>query len=212
MIVCSRFWSARWMYFSAILDENLETQSNPMHIEFCPVYTRTSGQKTAHSVRLTWLKLFSHCPLLQLPPQQQWYFGKIKQADAEKLLLKAGNSTGTFLIRKGDIDSQPDNYSLSVQDGNRVHHYLIKETYTGKDCMLLSLVPRHSNVSGKMLGHLKDGDHTRAANKLSSWEVGYLEIVLSCKHLFPLKLQGQSCVHVSHLCVFDSVQKPTVWT
>ena len=84
---------------------------------------------------------------MQLPPQQQWYFGQIKQADAEKLLLKAGNSTGTFLIRKGDIDSQPDNYSLSVQDGNRVHHYLIKETYTGKDCMLLSLVPRHSNVS-----------------------------------------------------------------
>ena len=82
-------------------------------------------------------------------PLQQWYFGQIKQADAEELLLQDGNSTGTFLIRESD--SQPDNSSLSVQDGNRVHHYLIKKTDTGKECKLLGLVSRHS-IFSKRLG------------------------------------------------------------
>lgn len=95
-------------------------------------------------------------------PLQQWYFGPIKQADAEKLLLQDGNSTGTFLIRESD--SQPDNSSLSVQDGNCVHHYLIKKTDTGKECKLLgSLFPSTQFFP-------------------STWEQGYMLLWLT--HLF----------------------------
>ena len=82
------------------------------------------------------------CSLLQLPPQQHWYFGQIKRADAGKLLHKSGGPTGTFLIR--DSESQPGNYALSVRCGIYVKHYLIKKTDTGKDCVLLSLVSNFS--------------------------------------------------------------------
>lgn len=112
------------VYLPAILLGNLELYPNPIHIEFCPAPT---GQELAHSVGLT------RCPLLQLP-LQQWYFGQIKQADAEKLLLQTGNSTGTFLIRESE--SQPGNYVLSVRYKNCVKHYLIKKEDTGNNCML----------------------------------------------------------------------------
>ena len=76
-------------------------------------------------------------PSPQLPTQLGWYFGNIKQADAEKLLLQAGNPTGTFLI--GDCDSQYDHYQyiLAVRDIDRVVCYCIKKTNTGENCMLL---------------------------------------------------------------------------
>ena len=49
---------------------------------------------------------FSHaCPSLQLPEQPGWYFGNIKLAEAERLLLQIGNPTGTFLI--GEFEGQP---------------------------------------------------------------------------------------------------------
>ena len=80
--------------------------------------------------------IFSHaCPPLQLPIQLGWYFGNIKQADAEKLLLQSGNPTGTFLI--GDYQSGNYQYFLAVRDIDRVVCYQIKKADTGEDCMLL---------------------------------------------------------------------------
>nr|AAT67598.1 Src tyrosine kinase 3 [Suberites domuncula] len=60
---------------------------------------------------------------------QEWFFGKIKRADAEKKLLQTGNQTGTYLIRESE--SQPGNYSLSVRDGDSVKHYRIRKVDTG---------------------------------------------------------------------------------
>ena len=130
------------MYFSATLLENLEIQPNPIHIGFVQ-YTHIHMDKELHLIEIITSLLTLKVPL------QQWYFGPIKQPDAEKLLLQDGNSTGTYLIRESD--SQPDNSSLSVQDGNRVHHYLIKKTDTGKECKLLGFVSRHS-IFSKHLG------------------------------------------------------------
>ena len=77
------------------------------------------------------------CPPLQLPVQLGWYFGNIKWADAEKLLLQTGNPTGTFLI--GAYDSQSDHYPyfLAVRDIDRAVRYRIKKADGGEDCMLL---------------------------------------------------------------------------
>ena len=55
----------------------------------------------------------------------QWYC-KINRADAEKKLLQTGNPTGTFLIR--DSESHPGDYVLSIRDGDRVTHYLIRRS------------------------------------------------------------------------------------
>ena len=74
---------------------------------------------------------------MQLPLQQQWYFGQIKRANAGKLLDKSGGPTGTFLIR--DSESQPGNYALSVRYGICVKHYFIKKTDTGKTACCLAL-------------------------------------------------------------------------
>ncbi|XP_032236190.2 tyrosine-protein kinase SRK2 [Nematostella vectensis] len=60
---------------------------------------------------------------------QDWFFGKIKRAEAEKKLLAPGNPKGTFLIR--DSETQPGNFSLSVRDGDNVKHYRIRKLDTG---------------------------------------------------------------------------------
>ena len=60
---------------------------------------------------------------------RSWYFGKIRRQDAEKLLLQAGNPKGTFLMRESE--SQPGNYSLSVNDGAQVKHYRIRKADSG---------------------------------------------------------------------------------
>ena len=52
-----------------------------------------------------------------------WFFGSIKRAEAEKLLW-AHMKHGTFLVRESE--SIPGHYSLSVQDGDTIRHYLIK--------------------------------------------------------------------------------------
>ena len=98
---------------------------------------------TAYSEGLTQAcVIFSHaCAVLQLPIQLGWYFGNIKRAEAEKLLLQTGNPTGTFLI--GELDSQPGDYYryfLAVRDIDRVVCYRIKKADTSEDCMHVAVI------------------------------------------------------------------------
>jgi fyn-related kinase len=58
-----------------------------------------------------------------------WFFGRIKRADAEKKLLQVSNQTGTFLIRESE--SSTGNYSLSVREAETVKHYRIRKVDTG---------------------------------------------------------------------------------
>ena len=68
-------------------------------------------------VRGVGLKLF--LSLLQCPERAvfltesvfRWYFGPLKRADAERLLLMPHNSPGSFLVR--DSESKPGDYSLT---------------------------------------------------------------------------------------------------
>jgi len=60
---------------------------------------------------------------------EDWYFGDIKRAEAEKRLMMRGLPTGTFLVRKAE--SAPGNFSLSVRDGDSVKHYRIRKLDTG---------------------------------------------------------------------------------
>ncbi|CAG0895290.1 unnamed protein product [Darwinula stevensoni] len=61
---------------------------------------------------------------------QKWYFGNTKRAEAEKKLLLPENDHGAFLIR--DSESRPNDYSLSVKDGDTVKHYRIRQLDGGK--------------------------------------------------------------------------------
>jgi len=60
---------------------------------------------------------------------EDWYFGEVKRAEAEKRLMMKGLPTGTYLIRKAE--SAPGNFSLSVRDGDSVKHYRIRKLDTG---------------------------------------------------------------------------------
>lgn len=56
---------------------------------------------------------------------EEWYLGKIRRVEAEKLLLTVANAfCGTFLIR--DSETTPGDYSLSVRDQDTVRHYRIR--------------------------------------------------------------------------------------
>ena len=82
------------------------------------------------------IAIFSHGdPPLQPPEQPGWYFGNIKLAEAERLLLQTDNQAGTFLI--GEFESQPGDYFLAVRDVDHVACYRIKKVDTCEDCMLL---------------------------------------------------------------------------
>lgn len=58
-----------------------------------------------------------------------WFFGGIKRADAEKVLLSPGNETGAFLIRESE--TQKGDYSLSILDNSIVKHYKIRKRDAG---------------------------------------------------------------------------------
>lgn len=58
-----------------------------------------------------------------------WFFGKIKRTDAEKMLLLPINQHGCYLIRESE--SKPGDYSLSVRDGDTVKHYRIRRLDQG---------------------------------------------------------------------------------
>lgn len=59
---------------------------------------------------------------------EEWYQGKIKRALAEKMVLNS--QPGAFLVRESE--SQPGDYSLSVNDHGNIKHYRIKKTETGE--------------------------------------------------------------------------------
>lgn len=59
---------------------------------------------------------------------EDWFFGPIKRADAEKLLVMHGEC-GSFLIRESE--SKPGDFSLSLRDGEIVKHYRIRALDNG---------------------------------------------------------------------------------
>jgi hypothetical protein len=54
---------------------------------------------------------------------EDWFHGRIKRQEAEKILLQRG-AHGGFLLRESE--STPGEYSLSVRDGDNVKHYRIR--------------------------------------------------------------------------------------
>eukprot|EP00794_Sanderia_malayensis_P004977 gene4977-5627_t len=58
----------------------------------------------------------------------EWYFGKLRRVHAERMLLRLGQS-GTFLIRQSE--SKPNDYSLSIRDGDGIKHYRIRHLDDG---------------------------------------------------------------------------------
>ncbi|XP_065062309.1 tyrosine-protein kinase SRK2-like [Rhopilema esculentum] len=71
---------------------------------------------------------------LQSLKAEPWYFGDIKRPEAERLLLRPGNTHGSFLIRKHDSKGSNigvDWYALSIRDGDLIKHYKIKTTDSG---------------------------------------------------------------------------------
>lgn len=60
---------------------------------------------------------------------EDWYFGDIARAEAEKWLLSPGNPSGTFLIRMSS--SQKNSLSLSLRDGEGIKHYRVRRLDDG---------------------------------------------------------------------------------
>eukprot|EP00045_Choanoeca_perplexa_P006657 m.57320 g.57320 ORF g.57320 m.57320 type:complete len:503 (+) comp13722_c0_seq1:274-1782(+) len=59
---------------------------------------------------------------------EDWYHGRIKRAEAEKVLVLTGNE-GSFLIRESE--SKPGQYALSIRTGDIVKHYSIRTLDAG---------------------------------------------------------------------------------
>jgi len=60
---------------------------------------------------------------------EEWYFGDIARAEAEKWLLSPHNPSGTFLIRMSS--SQKNSLSMSLRDGEGIKHYRIRRLDDG---------------------------------------------------------------------------------
>nr|AAT67596.1 Src tyrosine kinase 1 [Suberites domuncula] len=60
---------------------------------------------------------------------EEWYYGDVTRAEAEKWLLFPGNPSGTFLVRTSS--SQKSGVSLSVRDGESIKHYRIRRLDDG---------------------------------------------------------------------------------
>jgi hypothetical protein len=54
---------------------------------------------------------------------EDWFHGRIKRQEAEKILLHRG-AHGSYLLRESE--STPGEYSLSVREGDNVKHYRIR--------------------------------------------------------------------------------------
>lgn len=85
---------------------------------------------------------------------EEWYFGKIRRADAEKKLLADCNGTGAFLVR--DSETSPGNYSLSVREGDVVKHYRIRRL-DGGGYYITSRSP-YSNLHELVAHYSKEAD------------------------------------------------------
>ncbi|XP_069810193.1 protein-tyrosine kinase 6 [Dendropsophus ebraccatus] len=62
--------------------------------------------------------------------EQPWFFGDLTRTEAVNLLLKGGNTTGSFLIRGSD--KQGFTYALSVRSENTVKHFKIFQDEDGE--------------------------------------------------------------------------------
>nr|DBA22050.1 TPA: hypothetical protein GDO54_013125 [Pyxicephalus adspersus] len=62
--------------------------------------------------------------------EQQWFFGELSRTEAINLLMKKGNTTGSFLVRKSD--KQNFVYALSVRVNDTVKHFKILRNPRGE--------------------------------------------------------------------------------
>lgn len=61
--------------------------------------------------------------------EQQWFFGELSRTEAIKLLMKDGNTTGSFLVRQSE--KQDFVYALSVRINDTVKHFKILRDSVG---------------------------------------------------------------------------------
>lgn len=52
----------------------------------------------------------------------RWFFGWVRRAEAEKLLMMEGNCHGSFLVRESE--SRYDEYSLSIREREYPHLFV----------------------------------------------------------------------------------------
>ncbi|XP_065183218.1 tyrosine-protein kinase SRK2-like [Sycon ciliatum] len=116
---------------------------------------------------------------------EEWFFGRIKRADAEKKLLAPGNPHGTFLVRESE--SQPGNYSLSIREADSVKHYRIRSMDSGEFYIasravfrnLKDLVQHYSNTADGLCSTLtkicpkndQPTMHSLSHNTKDQWEI-----------------------------------------
>ncbi|KAM5136025.1 protein-tyrosine kinase 6 isoform 1-T2 [Mantella aurantiaca] len=62
--------------------------------------------------------------------EQRWFFGEVSRTEAINLLMKGGNSTGSFLVRQSD--KQDFVYALSVRTNETVRHFKIQRNSQGE--------------------------------------------------------------------------------
>ena len=60
---------------------------------------------------------------------EDWYFGDVGRAEAEKWLLASGTQSGAFLVRASS--TQKNSLSLSLRDGGGIKHYRIRTLDNG---------------------------------------------------------------------------------
>merc|ERR1719150_2102433 len=96
-----------------------------------------------------------------------WYYGKIRRAEAEQLLLQEEHD-GAFLIR--DSESTAGDFSLSVKFNNQVQHFKVLRdgagkyfTFDKKFTSLNQLVDyyRDASISRSQTIHLKDMENAK---------------------------------------------------
>lgn len=59
----------------------------------------------------------------------RWYFGKVKRLEAHKMLMRSGNSHGSYIVR--DSGSCEGDIAISVRYRKSVRHFLVKRLCSG---------------------------------------------------------------------------------
>ncbi|KJE90963.1 protein tyrosine kinase src [Capsaspora owczarzaki ATCC 30864] len=84
---------------------------------------------------------------------EEWYHGKIRRGEAEKILLELGKN-GSYLLR--DSESKPGDFSLSVRDGQSVKHYRIRTLDEGG--YFISLRTTFATLNDLVAHYSRDAD------------------------------------------------------
>ena len=108
-----------------------------------------------------------------------WYFGAITREDAEIILMQSVSTCGSFLVR--DYKKNPDYYTLSVRDTNKIRHYLIRksqygEFYVNTEQLTFKTVPdlilHYSQLAGELCTTLKASHVILAQQRyVDRWEI-----------------------------------------